>query len=134
MMSKQATSTALKTWTIWRCFQPTRLLGWLPAAEPFDQAPVDRVVLERILADDDLGRGLERGGRLGAAGHLAQAGDAVVRHDLDDRAQRVRRVQPGRVEQRRVGDGDRGDSCISVMSMKKSSSIRNAFVAHPCHP
>ena len=44
-----------------------------------------------------------------AAGDLAPAGQSVSADQLDDDAQGVRRVEAGRVQQRRVGHGDWGD-------------------------
>ena len=43
------------------------------------------------------------------AGDLADAGDAIVGHQLDDRAQCIGRVQAGGVEQGRIADRDRRD-------------------------
>ena len=68
-----------------------------------------RIEMERVAAEDDGSRSLQSGRDLRAAGHFAQAIQTIVRRQLDDRAQRERGVQAGRVEQRRIADGDGGD-------------------------
>ncbi len=73
------------------------------------QGRKDGVQLPGVLTDDVVAGGLQRLNGLGAAGHLPPTGEAVVRHQLDDDAQRIGRVQPGGVEQGRIGNGNRRD-------------------------
>ncbi len=79
------------------------------AGEALGQRQAERRELERVASDHHLARGLQIGGDRRAAGDLAQAGNVIVGHQLDDRAQRIGGVQAGSVAQRRVGDRDRRD-------------------------
>ena len=85
------------------------------------QALLNGVQLERILADDDFACSLQRRPRCFAAGHLAQAIDAVVCDQLDDDTQRVGRMQARCIEQRRIGDGDGGDVHFGDLHFDSSS-------------
>jgi hypothetical protein len=78
-------------------------------AEAIDQRALQAIELEGVVADDDVARLLQLRQRCRRAGDFAEAADAVVAHQFDDRAQRPRRMQAGGVEQRRVADGDRRD-------------------------
>jgi len=65
--------------------------------------------MERIAAHHQVTDGFQVGDDICAAGKFAQAIDTVVADYLDDHAQGVGGVQAGGVQQRRIGDGDRGD-------------------------
>ena len=64
------------------------------AAKAGEQVVLNLVELKGVFTNDDLARGLQRRRGLFAAGHFAHAVNPVVRHQLDDGAQGVGRVQP----------------------------------------
>ena len=76
------------------------------------QIVLQRRQLERIAPDHQVAHRPQIVHHRAAAVCLADAGDAVVADDLDDRAQRLGRVQSGRRSQRRVAERDRRDAVI----------------------
>ena len=71
--------------------------------------PVDLLGVEGVHALDGVRDGAQRGQMVLVRVGLAQAGQAGVGGDLDDRAERERLVHADRVQQRGIGEGDRGD-------------------------
>src|SRR6266508_2444383 len=80
--------------------------GILSRTRPPRRSATGRCVALPIRSRQATSIALESAERRLAAVGLGDAGDAVVRRDLDDRAQRERRVQAERAPQRRVADGD----------------------------
>ena len=79
-------------------------------AQPVGDRGADRVEREHVQTGDRVGGGLQPGKmRLVGVG-LAEPDEPRVGIQLDDRAQRVGLVHADRVEQRRVGERDRGDA------------------------
>ena len=65
--------------------------------------------IARIRADHDIAHGCERRVDRHATRNLSEPRQTVVRLQLHDRAQTIRRVQPSSVEQRRIAERDRRD-------------------------
>ena len=110
--SRQATSNGENTWStaLAVVIMPAVPTARVVAVQPVGDRGANRVEREHVQAGDGVGGGFEPGQvRLVGVG-LAEADQAGVGVELDDRAQRVRLVHADGVQQRRVDERDRGDA------------------------